>query len=286
MQTKIRFELDITKRTYIMGILNRTPDSFSDGGLYMDEKDAIDRACEMVSDGADIVDIGGESTRPGAEPVSAAEEIDRIIPIIRAARRNIDVPISIDTYKSEVAAEALKNGADMINDITGLRGDSGMAKLAAEYGVPVVVMHIKGTPRTMQQDTHYDSLLRDIAISLEGSIYLAVKAGVARDKIIIDPGIGFGKAVEHNLTILKNLSVFKALGCPILVGISRKSFITDTLKKYNIHNEDITAGERLMGSASAAALSIANGANILRVHDVKEMVRVARIADAVNSAKQ
>jgi len=286
MQTKIKLELDLSKRTYIMGILNRTPDSFSDGGLYMDEKEAIGRVFEMVSEGADIIDIGGESTRPGAEQVSVVEEMDRIIPIIRAVRQKIDVPISIDTYKAEVAREALKNGAVMINDITGLRGDSRMATLAAEYDVPIVVMHIKGTPRTMQQDIHYDSLLEEIIASLQDSIDLAVKSGVARNKIIIDPGIGFGKTTEHNLTILKNLGAFKALGYPILVGISRKSFIVNTLKKYSIHDRDIAAGGRLMGSASAAALSIANGANILRVHDVKEMVQVARIADAINSAKQ
>ena len=284
MQTKIKLELDLSKRTHIMGILNRTPDSFSDGGLYMDEKEAIDRVLEMVSEGADIIDIGGESTRPGAEPVSIVEEIDRIIPVIRAVRQKIDVPISIDTYKAEVAREALENGAAMINDITGLRGDNRMAKLAAEYDVPVVVMHINGTPRTMQQDIRYDSLLDEIIASLQGSIDLAVKSGIARNKIIIDPGIGFGKTTEHNLTILKNLGAFKALGYPLLVGISRKAFIANTLKKYNIHDDDIVAGGRLMGSAAAAALSIANGANILRVHDVKEMVQVARVADAINSA--
>ncbi len=286
MLTKIKFELDLSKRTHIMGILNRTPDSFTDGGLYMDEKEAIDRVFEMASEGADIIDIGGESTRPGAEPISVAEEMDRTIPVIRAVRLKIDVPISIDTYKAEVAREALKNGAAMINDITGLRGDDRMAKLAAEHGVPVVVMHIKGTPRTMQQDIHYDSLLEEIIASLQGSIDLAVKSGVNRNKIIIDPGIGFGKTTEHNLAILKNLGAFKALGYPILVGISRKSFILNTLKKCNINDADIISGGRLMGTASAAALSIANGANILRVHDVKEMVLVARIADAINSAEQ
>ncbi|MDP3790016.1 MAG: dihydropteroate synthase [Candidatus Omnitrophota bacterium] len=286
MQTRIKLELDLSKRTHIMGILNRTPDSFSDGGLYMDEKESINRGLEMAFEGADIIDIGGESTRPGAEPVSAAEEMDRTIPVIRAVRQKIDVPISIDTYKSEVAREALKNGAAMINDITGLRGDNRMAKLAAEYDVPVVVMHIKGTPQTMQQGIHYDSLLEEIIASLQGSIGLAIEAGVARNKIIIDPGIGFGKTTGHNLTILNNLGALKVLGCPILVGISRKSFIANTLKKCNINDGDIISVGQLMGTASAAALSIANGANILRVHDVKEMVHVARIADAINSAGQ
>lgn len=290
MRTKIKFEsgqvLHLSKRTHIMGILNRTPDSFSDGGLYMDEKEAIGRVIEMVSDGADIIDIGGESTRPGAKPVSAAEEIDRTIPVIRAVWQKINVPISIDTYKAEVAREALKNGAAIINDITGLRGDSRMAALAAEYDTPIIVMHMKGTPQTMQQDIHYDSLLEEIIAGLQGSIGLAVESGVARNKIIIDPGIGFGKTTEHNLAILKNLGAFKVLECPILIGISRKSFIAGTLKKCGIYDDNTVACGQLMGTASAAVMSIANGANILRVHDVKEMVRAARMADAINSAKQ
>jgi len=281
-----RFELALSKRTYIMGILNRTPDSFSDGGLFMDEKAAIDRVYRMASEGADIIDIGGESTRPGAKPVSTNEELERTIPVIKAVAKKLDVPISIDTYKSEVAAAALENGAAMINDITGFGGDSRLASVAAEFGVPVVIMHIKGTPRTMQRDVHYESLIDDILANLRESIDLAAKAGVAKDKIIIDPGIGFGKTTEHNVEILNNLGSFKVLERPILVGVSRKSFIVNTLKKANISDEDIKISGRLMGTASSAAISIMNGANILRVHDVKEMVQVARIADAIKSARR
>jgi dihydropteroate synthase len=279
-----RFELALSKRTYIMGVLNRTPDSFSDGGLFMEEKSAIEKVNRMISEGADIIDIGGESTRPGAEPVSIDEELDRTIPVIKAVARNADVPISIDTYKSEVAAEALKNGAAMINDITGLRGDNRMAKVASAFGVPVIVMHIKGTPRSMQLDTHYTSLIKDILTSLRGSINIAMDAGIAGDKIIIDPGIGFGKTAAHNLEILNKLESFKILGKPVLVGVSRKSFIVNTLKKNNISDQNIETGGRLMGTASAAAISIMNGANILRVHDVKEIIQSARIADAINRA--
>ena len=279
-----RFELALSKRTYIMGVLNRTPDSFSDGGLFMDEKNAIDRVCQMVSEGADIIDIGGESTRPGAKPVSPDEELNRTIPVIKAVARKIDAPISIDTCKSEVAAEALKNGAAMINDITGLRGDRRMADVAVKFGVPVIAMHINGTPQTMQRDIHYTSLIDDILMSLQESVSLAVKAGVARDKIIIDPGIGFGKTTAHNLEILNKLESFKVLGRPILVGPSRKSFIVNTLKSGNMSDADIESSGRLMGTAAAGAIAIINGANIVRVHDVKEMVQVARIADAIKSA--
>ncbi|MDD5679869.1 MAG: dihydropteroate synthase [Candidatus Omnitrophica bacterium] len=279
-----RFELALSKRTHIMGVLNRTPDSFSDGGLFMDEKAAIDRIYRMVSEGADIIDIGGESTRPGAEPVSIDEELERTIPVIKAVAGKIDTPVSIDTYKPEVARAALKNGAAMINDITGLRGDNRMAKVAAEFDVPVIVMHIRNTPRTMQQDIHYTSLIDDILASLEESANLAVKAGVAGDRIIIDPGIGFGKTTEHNLEILNRLESFKVLKRPILIGVSRKSFIVNTLKNSGIIDENTAVGGRLMGTAASAAISIIKGANILRVHDVKEMVQVARIADAITAA--
>lgn len=279
-----RFELALSKRTHIMGVLNRTPDSFSDGGLFMDEKAAIDRIYRMVSEGADIIDIGGESTRPGAEPVSIDEELERTIPVIKAVAGKIDIPVSIDTYKPEVARAALKNGAAMINDITGLRGGNRMAKVAAEFDVPVIVMHIRNTPRTMQQDIHYTSLIDDILASLEESADLAVKAGVAGDRIIIDPGIGFGKTTEHNLEILNRLESFRVLKRPILIGVSRKSFIVNTLKKSGIIDENTNAGGRLMGTAASAAISIIKGANILRVHDVKEMVQIARIADAITAA--
>ena len=276
-----RFKLALSKRTYIMGILNRTPDSFSDGGRFMREKDAVERVLEMASKGADIIDIGGESTRPGAEPVAIDVELERTIPVIKKVAREIDVPISIDTHKSEVARAALKNGAAIINDITGLRGDPRMAEVAADFDVPVVIMHIKGAPRTMQINPQYNSLIDDILNSLKESIELAGKAGLDENKVIIDPGIGFGKTVEHNLEILNNLGLFKVLNRPILVGVSRKSYIANTLKENRISHEDIEGSGRLMGTASSCAISISKGANILRVHDVKEMVQVARIADAI-----
>lgn len=281
-----RFELALSKRTCIMGILNRTPDSFSDGGLFMDEKTAIERAYQMVSEGADIIDIGGESTRPGADTVSADEEMARVIPIIEAVSKFIDIPISIDTYKAAVAAMAIKAGAAVINDITALCGDSDMADVAAGSGAPIVLMHMRGNPKTMQQDICYDSLIDDMIKSLRRSVDLAVRAGVDDSKIIIDPGIGFGKTIEHNLEILNRLDDFKILDKPIMVGVSRKSFIVKTLLKCGINEDDIKKSGALMGSAAAAVISITRGANMLRVHDVKEAVAAARIADAINSAGQ
>lgn len=275
------FRLALSKRTYIMAVLNRTPDSFSDGGLYMKEDDAVKRALEMASEGADIVDIGGESSRPGADAIPLDVEIERTISIIRKTASRIDIPISIDTSKSEVAKEALENGAAIVNDITGLRGDPDMAGVVADFGVPVVIMHMQGAPRTMQINPHYDSLIDEILDSLKESIRIAKSAGVDENKIIVDPGIGFGKTVRHNLEILNKLDSFKALKRPILVGVSRKSYIAKTLKENGIKDEDIEAGGRLMGTVSSCAICICNGANILRVHDVKEIVQAARIADAI-----
>ncbi len=202
-----KFKLALSERTYIMGILNRTPDSFSDGGRFMKDEAAVKRIFEMASEGADIIDIGGESTRPGAQAVSVDVELERTIPIIRKVAGKIDIPISIDTSKSEVAGEALKNGAAMINDITGLNGDPRMAKVAADFGVPVVIMHIKGAPGTMQTNPHYDLLIDEVLASLKKSIELARGAGVKEDKIIVDPGIGFGKTTQHNLELLNNLNI-------------------------------------------------------------------------------
>ncbi|MEA3305722.1 MAG: dihydropteroate synthase [Candidatus Omnitrophota bacterium] len=275
------FTLALSKRTHIAGILNRTPDSFSDGGFYMKEEDAISRALKMVSEGADIIDIGGESTRPGAEPVTVDTELSRTIPVIRGISRKIGIPISIDTRKSEVAEEALKNGAAIINDITGLQGDSRMAGVAAKFDVPVIVMHIRGTPRTMQLNPRYDFLIDEISNSLKKSIWLAKNAGIDENKIIIDPGIGFGKTTRHNLKILNNLESFKVFGKPILLGLSRKSYIANTLKTSNIKSEYIEMSGRLMGTAASCSLAISKGANILRVHDVKEIVQAVRMADAI-----
>ncbi|MBL7068693.1 MAG: dihydropteroate synthase [Candidatus Omnitrophica bacterium] len=268
-----RFSLDLDKRTYVMGVLNRTPDSFSDGGKYMSEESAVSYALNMARDGADIIDIGGESTRPGALPVDVNEELGRVIPVIKRLKALIDIPISIDTSKSHVAKAALENGASMVNDITGLKGDRDMAGVVARFDVPICIMHMKGSPRTMQISPQYDDLIGEIIASLRESIDLAAGAGIDEKKIIIDPGIGFGKTLEHNLKIIKELRRLTNLGRPILIGPSRKSFIGQIL------NSDVS--ERLTGTSSSVALAISNGANIVRVHDVREMVDCARVADSI-----
>lgn len=272
------FLLDFSNKTYIMGILNVTQDSFSDGGLYFDKSAAIKRAIQMVEEGADIIDIGGESTRPGAEPVTVEEELRRTIPVIEVLAKEINVPISIDTYKSEVAKKALDAGASIVNDISGLRFDPEMAKVVSEYKVPVVIMHIKGRPKDMQQNPVYEALIPEIMDYLREGIRLAKESGVSEDKIIIDPGIGFGKTFNQNLEIINNLREFTLLEKPILIGLSRKAFIGKILG-------NVSVTDRLEGTAAAVAISIMNGANIIRVHDIKEMVRVARVADAIKNLK-
>lgn len=257
-----------------MGILNITPDSFSDGGLYLDEKRAIERALRLAEDGADIIDIGGESTRPGSDPVPVNEEIRRTIPVIRAISKDINIPISIDTYKAEVARRALDAGASMVNDISGLRFDPDMPRVVAEYDVPVIVMHIKGRPKDMQLNPVYKALIPEIMDYLRISIRLALQFGIKEERLIIDPGIGFGKTFEHNLEILNNLREFSLLEKPVAVGVSRKAFIGKILG-------DVPPSDRLEGTAAAVAIAIYNGANILRVHDVKAMVRVARVVDSI-----
>lgn len=266
--------MDFSKRTCIMGILNVTPDSFSDGGLFFSEKKAIEHALRLVEDGADIIDIGGESTRPGSDPVPVEEEIRRTIPVIKVISREINVPISIDTYKAEVARRALDAGASMVNDISGLRFDPEMPKVVAEYNVPVVIMHIKGRPKDMQLNPVYEALIPEIIDYLRISIRLALKFGIKEERIIIDPGIGFGKTFEHNLEILNNLRQFTLLGRPVAVGVSRKAFIGRILG-------GLPPTERIEGTAAAVAIAIYNGASIVRVHDVKEMVRVARVVDSI-----
>lgn len=261
-----------------MGTLNVTPDSFSDGGLYLDKSVAIKRAIQMVEDGADIIDIGGESTRPGSESITIDEELRRTIPVIEALTREIKVPISIDTYKSEVAMAALDSGASMVNDISGLRFDPKMSEIVSEYQVPVVIMHIKGRPKDMQQNPVYEALLPEIMDYFRASISIAKQSDISDDKIIIDPGIGFGKTPEHNLTIINNLREFTFLEKPILIGPSRKAFIGKILG-------DVPVTDRFEGTAAAVAISIMNGANMIRVHDVKEMARVAKVADAVKKEK-
>jgi len=268
------FEFDFLKKTYIMGILNVTPDSFYDGGRFFNPQKAVEHALRMVDEGADIIDVGGESTRPGAQPVSIDEELKRVIPVIEAITKKISIPISIDTYKACVAEEAIKAGATIINDISGLRFDPEMAYIASKYSVPVVLMHIKGTPKDMQKNPHYEALIPEIIEYLRESIIMAKQAGIDENMIVIDPGIGFGKLPEHNLQIIKNLREFCYLGKPILIGVSRKSFIGKVLNEPS-------PDKRLEGTAAAVTASILNGANIVRVHDVGFMSKIVKVADAI-----
>jgi dihydropteroate synthase len=256
-----------------MGILNVTPDSFSDGNKYLDAKDAVMRARQMLAEGADIIDIGGESTRPGAEPVAAAEEIKRVVPVIERLTAETDALISIDTYKAAVAKAALKAGAAMINDISALRFDAEMVGVVAENKCPIVMMHILGTPRDMQKNPTYSDLMGEILASLEEGLAIGKRAGILLEQIIVDPGIGFGKTTENNLEIVKRLREIKVLGRPILIGVSRKAFIGSVL--------DLPTDERVEGTAAVVAVAIANGADFIRVHDVKEMKRVAKMVDAI-----
>lgn len=257
-----------------MGILNVTPDSFSDGGLYRNTAQAVDHALRMVDEGADIIDIGGESTRPGSEPVSLDEELRRVIPVIETLSSKITIPLSIDTYKADVACHALEAGASMVNDISGLRVDPEMPRVISEYKVPIILMHIKGSPKNMQENPVYEVLISEIMDYFRVSMRLAAKFSIPDSMFILDPGIGFGKSFNHNLEILNRLDAFTLFEKPLLVGPSRKAFIGSI-------TGTAVAKERIYGTASAVAISIIKGANIIRVHDVKEMVQVARVADAV-----
>jgi len=258
--------LPLGERTLIMGILNVTPDSFSDGGRYNQLDKAVEHALEMEAEGADIIDIGGESTRPGSSPISAEEELKRVIPVVEKLASMLKVPISIDTYKSAVARQALQAGACILNDVWGLKQDQQMAEVAAESGAPICLMHNR-----RQMD--YKNLIADIIQDLRESITIARQAGVRNEQVIIDPGIGFAKNVDHNLVVLRRLTELKSLGFPILLGTSRKTVIGKTL--------NLPADERIEGTAATVALGIAKGADIVRVHDVKEMVRVVRMTDAI-----
>jgi dihydropteroate synthase len=259
-----------------MGVLNVTPDSFSDGGVFFDKNEAISHGLEMVEEGADIIDIGGESTRPGSKPVTLEEELRRVIPVIESLEKEVAVPISIDTYKAAVAQRAIEAGAQIINDISGLRFDPSLAQVAAREDIPLVLMHIRGTPETMQKDVHYSSLFPEIIQYLKDSILMAESAGLDPGQIIIDPGIGFGKTVEDNLLILKHLYEFRILGKPILLGTSRKSFIGKIL------NAEVE--NRLEGTLSSIAIGVLNGAHIIRSHDVVHAKRAIAVADAVRLA--
>ena len=260
-------------RTWIMGILNVTPDSFSDGGAYPDKEKAIERGLEMIEEGADVIDVGGESTRPGARPVSEDEEMGRILPVVRGLRKSAAVLLSVDTMKATVAEAALEAGADIINDVSAFRFDPRMAGVVSRQGAAVVLMHMKGTPETMQSDPRYADLFDEIGWFLKDRIEEARSAGIGRGRIIVDPGIGFGKSPEDNLALIDNLGFLEELGCPVLVGASRKSFIGKAL--------GLPVTERLEGSIAAGVLSIARGAHILRVHDVRAMRRAADMADAI-----
>ncbi|MBI1803143.1 MAG: dihydropteroate synthase [Ignavibacteriae bacterium] len=264
-------QYDLAVRTHIIGILNVTPDSFSDGGLYDDVERAVSHSLQMVEDGADFIDVGGESTRPGAEPLPLEEELRRVLPVIERLAKATTVPISIDTYKSAVAERALNAGAVIVNDISGLHFDSKLADVIARHSASVILMHIKGTPKTMQKNPRYENVIEEICLYLQEGIERALSAGIKQ--IVVDPGIGFGKRLEDNLDILQNVKEFERFGYPVLVGPSRKSFIGKIL--------DLPVTERVEGTAAAIAVSIANGANIVRVHDVKEMKRVATVVDAI-----
>jgi len=277
-----RYKLNLAKRTHVMGIVNATPDSFSGDGLYSRQSSVVSRqdlGCildyvyGLVEDGADIIDVGGESSRPGAKAVSVKEELNRTIPLIKALAKKIKKPISVDSCKPEVAKGALDNGAVMVNDISGLR-NPGMAKTVAKYKAGVVIMHMLGKPRSMQKNPQYSCLIEEIIGYLDCAIKRAEDSGIDREKIIVDPGIGFGKLMEHNLEILKRLAEFRVLGRPILVGTSRKSFIGKIL--------NVQPQERVFGTVATCVSAVQNGAKIVRVHDVKGVRQALKVLDAIN----
>ena len=256
----------------VMGILNVTPDSFSDGGKFNEPEKAVERALEMIEEGADIIDIGGESSRPGSPRISAEEELNRVMPVLKELRERSDVTISVDTYKPEVAEKVLNAGADMINDIYGLRKE-GMARVIAEHGAGVAIMHMQGDPENMQNNPTYGDVIGEIAGFLRKQVEKALDAGIDPNSIAVDPGIGFGKTVEHNLMIMNELDSFRSLGYPVLIGASRKSFIGRTL--------NLPVEERLEGSLAMATVAVMKGAGMIRVHDVRETVRAVRMVQAV-----
>jgi dihydropteroate synthase len=265
-------------RTLVMGVLNVTPDSFSDGNKFYGEEHAIEHAQHMERAGADLIDIGAESTRPGSEGVSAEEELKRLLPVLGGLRRLLKIPISIDTQKAEVAEAALDAGAEIINDISGLKGDPRIAEVAMRHRVPLILMHMRGEPRTMQEGPFARGVMKDILQGLRRSVAMARKAGVAKSQIVLDPGIGFGKSYAQNYEVLQKLPQLARLGYPLLVGTSRKGFLGATLA---LNGQSAPPEERIWGTAATVTASILNGAHIVRVHDVAEMVQVARAADCV-----
>jgi dihydropteroate synthase len=269
--------LEFGSRVRVMGIINVTPDSFSDGGRLLTEQAIESQVENMVAAGADIIDVGGESTRPFAEPVSVEEELDRVLPAIKIIRKNHIIPVSIDTTKAEVARQALHEGADIINDISALRFDPAMIDLVRETDVPVIIMHMQGTPTDMQVDPAYDDVVNEIKEFFSERLQWAAENSVDRSRFIIDPGIGFGKTVAHNLIILKRIAEFNEIGCPVLVGHSRKAFIGKLL--------DNEVDDRDMATAAVSALCAVNGAAILRVHDVSMTVQAVRLAEAISQVE-
>jgi dihydropteroate synthase len=285
MATRKKFRLKLRsqtlllgQRTLVMGVLNVTPDSFSDGGKYGQPEIAVERALALELAGADLLDIGGESTRPGSEETSASEELDRILPVLEGLRGRLKIPISVDTRRSTIAELAICAGAQIINYVSGLRGDERMAEVAVKHGVPLILMHMRGEPRTMQRGPFARDVVRDVARGLRDSVAKARKAGVAKAQIILDPGIGFGKSYAQNYELIEKLPQLAALGYPLLVGSSRKGFLGATLVRGG---KAAPPEERIWGTAATVTASILGGAHIVRVHDIAEMVRVARVADCV-----
>ena len=276
-----RHVLELGRRTCIMGVLNVTSDSFSDGGRFLDPGLAVAQGERMAAEGADIIDIGGESTRPFADPVPADEEIRRVVPVVAALAARIQVPISVDTTKAPVARRALDAGAAMINDIAALRVDPDLASVAAEFGVPVILMHMRGEPRTMQVAPHYDELVADIRGFLEEAAAGAEGRGIPRTRLIVDPGIGFGKTLEHNLQLIRRLPEFASLDLPILVGPSRKAFIRRLVKPDGEKDISPSLPEVETGTQAAVAAAVFNGAHIVRVHDVGNTVATVKVVDAI-----
>jgi dihydropteroate synthase len=275
--------MELGRKTRIMGVVNVTPDSFSDGGKFFTQDAAVDQGKRLIEDGADIIDIGGESTRPFSEPVPLSEEIERVIPVIEKLSGHLSVPISIDTMKAEVARQAIEAGASMINDISALRFDPKMAEVAREFDVPVVLMHMLGNPKTMQQSPAYENLIGEISGFLQDAIQRAETQGIPKSKLIIDPGIGFGKTVSHNLLLIKHLQFFASLQVPILVGPSRKAFIRKLLRGE--HRDDMPADLPRVetGTQAAVAAAVLSGAHIVRVHDVASTVATVTILDAIKN---
>lgn len=279
------YNLELGPRTHIMGVVNVTPDSFSDGGNFFDTDTAVGQGQKLAADGAHIIDIGGESTRPFSDPVSEEEEIQRVVPVIQKLAKRVSIPISIDTMKSGVARRAIEAGASMINDVSALRFDPRLAEIAVESGAPVILMHMLGEPKTMQVSPRYDDLIAEICGFLEAAVQRAQKTGISKSKIIIDPGIGFGKTVTHNLLLIKHLSALQSLDLPILIGSSRKMFIRKILKDE--HVDDIPADLPMVetGTQATVAAAVLNGAHIVRVHDVANTVSTVKIVDAILNAR-